>query len=488
MSKSNMSDLLQRYLSARDEGKDIYFDANEIDDLLESFEESNDFTYYGEVLALGLKFHPSSTDLYLRQCKLYVYNEEYDSALALIETIALQGNQELDLLRLECYCALNQYEEVVTYTDNLRENECEYLEQIFEYTAPILNDLDMTAEAHDYISRGLKLYPDNMILKDEFCYVLEIEGDIDQAIRICNELIDKNPYSNDYWFSLGRLYSMTADFDKAIEAFDFALTCDDSDNELKILKSYCLYMNENYEKAIDVYNEIARNGNLIIDLKPLIAECYIKLEKFEKGYELLKEIIYNPDSNQGLYNYRYEAFTYINYVKCCIETERLKEAVATLKEAANLFPDNIRILSILALSYIENNEEEKALETTERLYQALENQDENNPEDYNTLLRAGQILYLRGEVDRALKYYRKIYEEKPNLPYLNLHLAMAYLSKGDMKKFGEHYKLTSPEELLEYFEISKTNMGKAGNVLYPTKHIPPEDLSKEYLRNKDNKN
>ena len=38
---------------------------------------------------------------------------------------------------------------------------------------------------------------------------------------------------------------MVGDYEKAIEAFDFALTCDDSDTELKILKAYCLY--------IDVY-------------------------------------------------------------------------------------------------------------------------------------------------------------------------------------------------------------------------------------------
>ena len=61
-------------------------------------------------------------------------------------------------------------------------------------------------------------------------------------------MIDKNPYSNDYWFTLGRLYSISGDYEKAIEAFDFALTCDDSNEELKILKAYCLYMNENYER------------------------------------------------------------------------------------------------------------------------------------------------------------------------------------------------------------------------------------------------
>ena len=103
MKKKDISRLLQRYLTGHQEGKDAYFDADEIDELLDSFEESDDYTYYDEVLALGLRLHPGNPDLQIRQCKSYVYNEDYDSALALIESIAETDNQDLDMLRLECY-------------------------------------------------------------------------------------------------------------------------------------------------------------------------------------------------------------------------------------------------------------------------------------------------------------------------------------------------------------------------------------------------
>ena len=291
MKKKDISRLLQRYLTGHQEGKDAYFDADEIDELLDSFEESDDYTYYDEVLALGLRLHPGNPDLQIRQCKSYVYNEDYDSALALIESIAETDNQDLDMLRLECYVMQDSYDKVIGHVEKLIANKCEYLETLFEYIAPILGDVEMTKEAHDFINRGLMLFPDNLILKDELCYNLEIEGDIKRAIEVCNELIDKNPYSNDYWFTLGRLYSISGDYEKAIEAFDFALTCDDSNEELKILKAYCLYMNENYEKAIEVYNDIATTDDIHIRITPLLAECYIKLENYEKAYVLLKELL-----------------------------------------------------------------------------------------------------------------------------------------------------------------------------------------------------
>ncbi len=156
---------------------------------------------------------------------------------------------------MECYCSLNQYPKVLEITEELI-TRIVTIWRKSSSTSPILNDLDMNKEARDFVDRGLALFPDNLILKNELCYILETEGDVPRAIELCNELIDKNPFSYEYWFTLGRLHSMVGDYEKAIEAFDFALTCDDSDTELKILKAYCLYMNESYEKAIEEYQEI----------------------------------------------------------------------------------------------------------------------------------------------------------------------------------------------------------------------------------------
>lgn len=477
----DISRLLQRFLSGRKAGKDAYFDADEIDDLLDSFEESDDYTNYDGVLALGLRLHPGNSDLQVRQCKLYVYEDEYDSALALIETLSETDNQDLDMLRLECYVMLERYDDVVKYTDQLIVDECDYLEDVFEYVAQILDDMDMTKEAHDYIRRGLLLFPDNLVLKDELCFCLEAEGNIGQAIEVCNELIDQNPYSYDYWFTLGRLYSINADFEKAIEAFDFALTCDDSDEELKVLKAYCLYMNENYEKAVEIYNDIIESDlEATLRIAPLLAECYIKMEEYEKAYSLLKEQISSADSAS-------DATTYINYIRCCVETDRENEASEVLTHASELFPDNVRLLSLMALTCLENEDELGAKEMTDRLFKALDQRNDTFPEDVESLYRAGQYLYMKGNADGALKYYKKVLEINPEMPYMHLHLAMAYLAKGDMLHFSEHYRQTNPEEVVSYLKNAGLNLdGIKGELAM--KHIAPEDLVSEFLKNNDNKN
>ncbi len=101
MKKDDISHLLRQYLSAKAEGWEPYFDADQIEDLLDSFEESNDYTYFDEVLALGLKLHPGSTALQIKKGRQFAYNEDYASALAQLENIAETDNQDLEMFKME---------------------------------------------------------------------------------------------------------------------------------------------------------------------------------------------------------------------------------------------------------------------------------------------------------------------------------------------------------------------------------------------------
>ncbi|GHV48775.1 hypothetical protein FACS1894181_05500 [Bacteroidia bacterium] len=378
MKQDEITKLLQRYFDANKVGADTYFDADEIDAILDSFEQKEDFSNYEALLNLGLRLHPGNGDLQIRQCKLYLYNEQHQEALDLIDTIAGSNNPEVDMIKLECYCTLNQYPQAAEYMERLIASECEYLEDIFEFLAPILNDLEMTEEANSFIRRGMALFPDNLALKDELCYVLESKDEYEEAIRIYNELIDEDPYSYDYWFNLGRMYSFTNAFSEAIEAFEFAITCFDGsenelDNELKVLRAYCYFMNENYEKAVEAYMEILPVADEATNdrIKSLIAECHSKLEDFEGAYRILHEVI-NKDTS--------DAYVYLNYIRCCMETDRAQEASKVLQRAAGLFPDNVRILTLLAISYLENGKDDLAIAMTEQIIRCMEETDMDDME------------------------------------------------------------------------------------------------------------
>lgn len=480
MKNDDYSKLLERYLSALNKGKEAYFDADEILYLLDCFEEEDDLTHYEGVLEIGLKFYPTHDELNIKKCRSFIINDLYEEALTLANSIQEINNQELDTIRLECYFYLEDYKTAYHYLDKLVSDlSCTYEEELFEHFATFLNDLEMMDAAETLIRYGLLRFPHNIILNNELCYLYELKGDIDEAINVCNNVIDRNPYSYEFWFTLGRLYSLKYEYEKAIDAFDFACACDQPDTELLVSKAYCLFMNENYNKAIEIYKELLSQSKENNHTKSLIAECYIKLEDFEQAYQLLKDIIHLEDVA--------EASTYINYIRCCVETDREREASQMLLKATDLFPDNVRILSLLALTYLENGKEEMALSVTDKIFKQLELVSNENTDDCDKLLQKGQYLFMRGEFKKALKYYKKILKLNPKMPLMHFHMAMTYFSLGDMEQFNKHYRSISQKELAEYFKP-----GKPKNT--PTflskeeKYIPIEELAKEYLNNKTNNN
>ncbi|MDR1356233.1 MAG: tetratricopeptide repeat protein [Tannerellaceae bacterium] len=431
MKQDEISILWQRYITNSQQGHEPYFDADEIDALLDDFEEKDDYTHYEPILKLGLRLHPDSYELKIRQCRLHVHNEEYEQALDLLECVAKFSDLDADMMRLECYCALDMYNKVVEYMEKLVRDKHPQTKDIFEFLAPVMSDFDMMTEAKSFIHWGLQLFPDDMVLKDELCYLYELDGDYEEAINTCNELIDVEPYSYDYWFTLGRLYSMTNDFDNAIDAFDFALTCDDSDENLKVLKAYCHFMNENYEKALEVYTELIDSEgdkDSAMHIKAMMAECYIKLDDYDRAYMALSEVI----NIQGGENR--DPSVYINFIRVCLQTDRESEAAQILSKAADIFPDNVRILSMLALNHIKNGKEDSAMEITNKILHRLSSfSDENEDSGLPRLFTENSNIFSAENLKKITKYYKKIFQLNSNVPLKYRYILPENLTKEYLK-------------------------------------------------------
>jgi tetratricopeptide (TPR) repeat protein len=480
MKDNDYSKLLKRYLSALEKGKEAYFDADEILYLLDCFENKIDTTHYDGVLEIGLKLHPTRDELKIKKCRLLIIDEHYKEALALVENIQEKNNQKLDIIRLKCYFCLKDNEAALLYLDDLIiDPSCTYVEELFESLATFLNDREMIDAAETLLRYGLLGFPDNILLNNELCYLYELKGNIEEAINVCNKIIDQDPYSYEFWFTLGRLYSLQHEYEKAIDAFDFACACDQPDMELLVSEIYCLFMNENYNKAIEIYNEFLPLTKENSHITSLIAECYLKLEDFEHAYRLLKDTIQYEDN--------VEADTYINCIRCCIETDRKREASQLLLKATDLFPDNVRILSLLALTCLENDKEEMALSITAKIFKQLELAGNENIGDCDKLLQKGQYFFMQGKFKKALKYYKKILKLNPKMSFMHFHMAMIYFSLGDIEQFNKHYRDISLKEFVEYFRPGKLKDTQEA-LFQEEKYIPLDELSKEYLNNKTNNN
>lgn len=485
MKDDEIKRLIDRFLSAREAGTEAYFDAEEIDDMLYCMEENDDDDYYEELLSLGLRLHPENSSLKIRKCRDMIFDQQYKDVLKILDSIGEENNQDVDMLRIECYLSAAMYNKAHRYVDKLIKNNCEYMEEIFEDAAAMLNDFSENGEARIFIEKGLKLFPENTSLKEELCLLCENEGNYTEAIAICNGLIDKNPYSYEHWHTLGRLYSLEESYEKAVEAFDFAITCNESNSELKILKAHCLYMNESYAKAIETYEELRGNEKTWDLVKPLVAECYMKQEDYEQAYKILHPIIYEKTPPNKVH-------AYINYINCCIETGRNPEGLSIAEKAIGLFPKNTQLIWLRALSLVDKKEDPRTWEMTNAVYEAMERIRNFPKTEFEIWHQIGMFRLEAESANKALVYFRRMEKINPEHPWVKIYIALCLYRMNDMEKHVLYYNRLSLEELKIYNEELARIFNEPEETVFQLPDMPnpdlPEELAKDLLDKTENKN
>ena len=361
-----ISSLLERFFSAQNKGVISFFDVEEIASLINYFLEKEDNTNLNNIIELGYELHPDDINFKIALCKTLIVTEDYNSALKLIEEDDISGNKDIDFIRIECYCELERINEAARLIDKIAIKNHHYLEEAIEHMACILNDIEKyQREALTFIQEALIMYPDNFILKSELCLNHELSGNTKEALDLCEKLIDEDPYAAEIWYMQGRLYSLCADFEKAIDSLDFAISCA-SDNkeleyEIKFTKALFLYKNDNFEKAITCFNELVLHEEFDdSQVDPFLADCYIYNDDYEKAYKILKNIIGNEDLDD-------EVSVLGNFIYCCIETDRKDEAIEVLADALKRYPHSI-LDHLSTLNLIKSQETEILSENEKIIY------------------------------------------------------------------------------------------------------------------------
>ena len=334
--------LVERFLTRQETGSAHYFEANEIVDLIHYFYETDDEAHLEEAVELAKTLHPDNIDIQVTLCQTLVWSEEYESALELLDTLHLQGDQDADMLRLECYLSLDKFDEALNFVDELTDTNCDYLDDAFVEIACTMNEKnELLEKAYQFIQKGIALFPENDSLHSELCLNLYVRGFHHEAMEMCRQLTLDFPDSTEIWYLLSELYYDCADYENAVTAIDYALSsaiAEDNNEviyELTWTKARHLFKNQSYILAISTFRELTSCDEYdAVKVNPCMAECYMYLTNFRAAYDLLKAI-YGQDEIEDKIAF------YGNYIYCCIYTDRRNEAIDVLCEALKNYPYGI---------------------------------------------------------------------------------------------------------------------------------------------------
>ena len=98
-----------------------------------------------------------------------------------------------------------------------------------------------------------------------------------------------DPYSYDGWVNIGRLYSLNEQYDKSIDAYDFAITIQDGDVNVLKMKALSLFMNDNAKEAIAVFEACLQLSPDDESLYDSFLEAYEAMGQYDEMMKLISK-------------------------------------------------------------------------------------------------------------------------------------------------------------------------------------------------------
>ncbi|NDV84333.1 lipopolysaccharide assembly protein LapB [Bacteroides sp. 51] len=352
--------MIKRFEEMKDEGKILYLDAEQYEDIIEYYIFDKNFPKATEVVETALQIHPDNSGLVATRVALYIDEEKIKEARETINPILNDNSFHVRLIHAELLILEEKEEEAKEILDSFENDNMDEIDCLD--IGILCYDVGFYEKAIHWFKKCLDLNSENEEAIANICGCYQGLGQYHKTIALYNKLIDKDPYSAEYWSGLGKSYFYMNQFDKAIEACDFALVSDEKSGEAYTIKGHSYYQLENYQESIEAYKEAWRLGTLETEFAPMfIAFSYIGMEEWDNAYEYIKKAIARTNEYSPVF-----PDLLINSSRCLFNMNKNEEAHSTLEFAQERFPDNVLVYIYNGNYYLKEGKRDKAIENFEK--------------------------------------------------------------------------------------------------------------------------
>jgi len=252
------------------------------------------------------------------------------------------------------------------------------------------------------------------------------QDDWDKAIEQLEIAVETYPSDAEARMLLGRGYGKQGKFAQMMEQFNAALATGPAfENDIKHEIAY--YWTGRLNDGVKAFNagtmdKAIENFKTCIVIDPTkkeayknLASCYQRQENIPAAIAVMEDFLSkNPNDVETLL--RAHDFYLV--------TKDYEKSIANLTKAKALDPENVDILSALAITYDMKGDRDMAFE----VYNAAI---EKNPDNVDLLFNLARLHFMRKEFDAAIKYFDRVVAINPNDFESNLNIGNAYLSEAE---------------------------------------------------------
>ena len=229
-----------------------FFDSEEFEDIIQHYLENGKIALAKKATKMGLEQHPTSTHLKLFQVEMYIFENELDTAEALLDELYVleKSNEEIYIQKANIFSRRDEHKKAI-----------QLLEQALEITSDEADVLSLLGMEYLFMEdfENAKYYFMKCLEQDEedysalynIIYCFDYLDQHEAAIDYLNDFLNKNPYCEVAWHQVGKQYYILKEYKRALAAFDFAIISDDRFIGAYLEKGKVLEKLKAYQQAIE---------------------------------------------------------------------------------------------------------------------------------------------------------------------------------------------------------------------------------------------
>ena len=419
--RDEMQELLQQFENLKAGLANSFIEEESFERIIDYYDEKEQLQTALEAAEYAVNQYPYSSSLMLKKADLLIAMKQYKEALEILEQAEILDSNDTNLyiLKTDAYLALDQQERAAALLEAAIQDFAgeEKIDLLFEL-ADVYDDYEDFQKVFDCLKTILEHEPTNEEALYKICFWTDFTGRNEEGIRLHQRIIEEYPYNELAWFNLGAAYQGLKLYEKAIDAYQYAVAIDEKfDYALRNMGDAYIRLRK-YREAIEVLEkvlELARPEEVIYEA---IGHCYDKMQNYAQArFHYKKASHLSQDDSQLIFKI---ACTYMNEANWT-------SAIKSLETALKMHKMQPEYNLAMGQCYMQMGKLEDAVSY-------LGNVVRTRPKNSNGWMELLKCLYMAELWEDGLEYASFAYEQTDHKPVFLFYKAAILLECGKSKE------------------------------------------------------
>jgi tetratricopeptide (TPR) repeat protein len=419
-------DLLKRYSIMLAQHNLEFFDLYEYECIIDYFTEQYNYKDAISAVCLAIRQHPNASSMQLRYVQLLIETSKPGKALGIIRRIGdtESANYELYLAKGIALNMTGKHLEARSSFEKALKLCGDSKDEVAYDIAQSFMQIGMHSVAVKYLFLAYHFNHNNILVLFDLALNYEKLGCPEKSILYYSRYLDLDPFAEHVWNNLGLMYTDMDCYEKAGEAFDYALAINPQFYPAYFDKADMLVLSNNIRGAIAVYVELLEEDSSNTRAMCDMGTCYEQIGDYQRALAIY---------NQALEISQECSDAWFGLGMIYFRQKKYNISIDNLKKAVGIQPANADYWFMLGKVY------SSARKLNWAIY-AYSRASELNPFDYEACMECAQVLFRKKRIGEAVNMLIQLYQYNCDNAIINYRLAAYYAYQHNLVEAQRYFK------------------------------------------------